>query len=275
MKRQMGLSPSAYDKEREERERTTGGRNVKDDEGDLEEAMRMSEAQYKLECSMDDEELQRLIEQAKKESLQLYQQQQKKKGAEQREDGEGGGEEASAASVVVDLKDTVEVGKTEEISKEEARPAVSPESSVEQTAPSVSSQPSGGSGDRAASQLGTIQTGSHTEGSSQLRAIASTIDSQTSQMGKSQPASQTVGGSQPGMSQMATQTVGDLPPLTRLTQPLPRLGASVETGSGDDAMARWLEGATSDTDSDSTMAANTASISPAAIQLSSGRQVSM
>lgn len=86
LKKQMGQSPVVYDTDK------TGDDPVKspkksaeDEEKMLQEAMKMSEAQYDLERSMDDEQLQRLIEQAKRESLQLYQQQQmeQEKGGEE------------------------------------------------------------------------------------------------------------------------------------------------------------------------------------------------
>lgn len=79
LKKQMGHSPVAYDRERAGDDPVNSQRkSVEEEEKMLEEAMKMSEAQYNLECSLDDEQLQQLIEQAKQESLRLYQQQQMK-----------------------------------------------------------------------------------------------------------------------------------------------------------------------------------------------------
>lgn len=94
MKKKMGQSPSVYDKDKESREKeetkpgTSGNQSLEEDDKLLEEALKLSERQYKFEQSME-EELQKLIEQAKAESLQLYQQ--------SRKDGEG---ETASSSVV-------------------------------------------------------------------------------------------------------------------------------------------------------------------------------
>lgn len=79
LKKQMGHSPVVYDRERAGDDPVNGPRkSVEEEEKMLEEAMKISEAQYNLERSLDDEQLQQLIEQAKQESLRLYQQQQMK-----------------------------------------------------------------------------------------------------------------------------------------------------------------------------------------------------
>ena len=77
IKKQMGHSLQAYDKETSESSsyNTTQKRRAEEDKM-LEEAVKLSEEQYKLECSLDEEELRRLIDQAKAESLKLYTQQQ-------------------------------------------------------------------------------------------------------------------------------------------------------------------------------------------------------
>ena len=77
--KQMGHSPQAYDKD--SLTGTTGDndgskKRSEEEEKLLEEAAKLSKAQYQLEHSMDEEELQRMIELAKRESLELYQQQQ-------------------------------------------------------------------------------------------------------------------------------------------------------------------------------------------------------
>lgn len=77
LKKQMGHSPVVYDRQRAGDDPVnTPRKSVEEEEKMLEEAMKMSEAQYNLECSLDDKQLQQLIEQAKQESLQLYQKQQ-------------------------------------------------------------------------------------------------------------------------------------------------------------------------------------------------------
>lgn len=77
LNKQMGHSPVVYDKERAGDDPVnTPRKSVEEEKKMLAEAMKMSEAQYNLECSLDDERLQQLIEQAKQESLQLYQKQQ-------------------------------------------------------------------------------------------------------------------------------------------------------------------------------------------------------
>ena len=77
LNKQLGHSPVVYDRERAGDDPVnTPRKSVEEEEKMLAEAMKMSEAQYNLECSLDDERLQQLIEQAKQESLQLYQKQQ-------------------------------------------------------------------------------------------------------------------------------------------------------------------------------------------------------
>ena len=101
LKNQMGHSPVAYDKDSSAtdtgRERTARERE-EEDEQIMREAVKLSEEQYRLERSTEDKELQELIEQAKRESLELYRQQQQHMQslvAEQREGipGLGGSEE--------------------------------------------------------------------------------------------------------------------------------------------------------------------------------------
>ena len=66
LKKQVGHSPQAYDKD-------TGAKSRAGDEDKmLEEAVKLSEAQFEYERSMDEEELKRMIEQAKRESLEFY-----------------------------------------------------------------------------------------------------------------------------------------------------------------------------------------------------------
>lgn len=78
MKKRMGHSPSVYDKDKQSEEgqenkpSTSGDQSLEEEDKLLEEALKLSERQYKLEQSME-----RLIEQAQAESLQLYQQSQK------------------------------------------------------------------------------------------------------------------------------------------------------------------------------------------------------
>ena len=99
LQKQMGQSPQAYDKESVSRDpgSTDSSKKRLEEERLLKEAMKQSEAQYKLECSMDEEELQRMIEQAKRESLELYQQQQQLAKGER---GVEGGEEGKRNRVV-------------------------------------------------------------------------------------------------------------------------------------------------------------------------------
>lgn len=86
LKKQMGHSPVVYDRERaRDSPVNSPKKSVEDEERMLKEAMKMSEAQYNLERSLDDEQLQQLIEQAKRESLQLYQQQQQMEQGGERE----------------------------------------------------------------------------------------------------------------------------------------------------------------------------------------------
>ena len=78
MKKRMGHSPSVYDKDKQSEEgqenkpSNSGDQSLEEEDKLLEEALKLSERQYKLEQSME-----RLLEQAKAESLQLYQQSQK------------------------------------------------------------------------------------------------------------------------------------------------------------------------------------------------------
>lgn len=102
LQKQMGQSPQAYDKESVTRDpgSTDSSKKRLEEERLLEEAMKQSEAQYQLECSMDEEELQRMIEQAKRESLELYQQQQQQQQLAKGERGVEGGEEGRRYRVV-------------------------------------------------------------------------------------------------------------------------------------------------------------------------------
>ena len=247
---------------------------------------------------MDDEELQRLIEQAKRESLQSYHQQQQM-AAEQRQGGGGGGEEASAASIVAGLGSTIEEKGREETSKEEAG-RVNSGLSGQQSLPMKSFQPSGELGEREGSQPVTSQTASKSgrqtgEGSqmeiqqtsnqitqtvmsqmgdqteSGLQTVMQQMATQTEGMWTGHTGNQTENSSLTGAHQITSQTQGSLPPLTRLTHSLPGLGDSA--GAGDDAMARWLEEATSNTDGDSTTDSTTAAPHSPATLLSSVRQV--
>jgi hypothetical protein len=83
LQKQMGHSPNVYDKGSVSRDTGVIGNSRKrleeEEERLLEEVVKQSEAQYQLERLLDDEELQRLVEQAKRESLELYQKQQEKK----------------------------------------------------------------------------------------------------------------------------------------------------------------------------------------------------
>ena len=88
IQKQMGHSPSAYDKDRAGEQPGTGGpktsqQRLEEEERVLKEVMKLSEAQYKLECSMAE-----WLEQAKVESLQMYRQ------SQQQKDREKGGEMA-------------------------------------------------------------------------------------------------------------------------------------------------------------------------------------
>ena len=116
LQKQMGQSPQAYDKESVSRDpgSTDSSKKRLEEERLLEEAMKQSEAQYKLECSMDEEELQRMIEQAKRESLELYQKQQqlakRVEGGEERRRNrvvrsEGGKPESQESKHFADSKD--------------------------------------------------------------------------------------------------------------------------------------------------------------------------
>ena len=80
-----------------------------EDEKILREAVKLSEEQYRLECSMEDEELQRSIEQAKQESLEMYRQQQHLQSfaAEQRQVIVGVGESVSKGASEKSFESTV------------------------------------------------------------------------------------------------------------------------------------------------------------------------
>ena len=102
IEKQMGHSPLVYDKESSDsEENTVGSRKELEEEEMFAEAVRMSEAQYRLESSLDDEQLHRLIEETKAESLRLYKQEQgTASGGEGRAErggviglGEGGGDD--------------------------------------------------------------------------------------------------------------------------------------------------------------------------------------
>ena len=88
IQKQMGHSPSAYDKDRAGEQPGAGGpktsqQRLEEEERVLKEVMKLSEAQYKLECSMAE-----WLEQAKVESLQMYRQ------SQQQKDRDKGGEMA-------------------------------------------------------------------------------------------------------------------------------------------------------------------------------------
>ena len=85
LKIEMGLQPVAY---RSGEENGMGAHDKAssqpnpEDEKTLSDVLKKSEEEYKLKCSMDEEELQKLIELVKAESLQLYKQNLEKKGNE-------------------------------------------------------------------------------------------------------------------------------------------------------------------------------------------------
>lgn len=86
LRNQTGHSPVSYNKESttgdtsDESSSVNRVKSQKEEEEEqekiLREAVKLSEEQYELECSMENDELQRLIEQAKQESLEMYKQQQ-------------------------------------------------------------------------------------------------------------------------------------------------------------------------------------------------------
>lgn len=85
LRNQTGHSPVSYNKESTPGDTSDDSSSVnrvksqkeeEEDEKILREAVKLSEEQYELERSMENDELQRLIEQAKQESLEMYKQQQ-------------------------------------------------------------------------------------------------------------------------------------------------------------------------------------------------------
>ena len=85
LRKQTGHSPEAYDKDSHPRGDTGSSEKRLKEEELLKEAVKLSEAQYQLEHLLDEEELERMIEQAKRESLELYQQQQQQSTVSERE----------------------------------------------------------------------------------------------------------------------------------------------------------------------------------------------
>lgn len=233
LKKQMGHSPLAYDRERTGDYPTIKTSSLEDEEKVLEKAMKMSEAQYNLEHSMDDEELQRLIEQAKKESLHLYQQQ-----MEQREEEEGGqGEEGGQRETAVNVGLENTASRDGAANKEE----VVWTSSVQ--------------GGCAPQPKGTEEKPKHESDTQQGHTVTETAKGMRSTTAVLPP--------------LAGHTQS-LPTALETTRERKLSDDTSGVGSGHDAMTKWLEGAQSDLHSDSTKAANRASNTPHT-QLSSVR----
>lgn len=117
MKKRMGHSPSVYDKNKQSEEGeeskpgpgTSGDQSLEAEDKLLEEALKLSERQYKLEQSME-----RLVEQAKAESLQLYQQSQKDREGETASSSVLGGSQGPK----IETTDTLDGGESQPVEEE-------------------------------------------------------------------------------------------------------------------------------------------------------------